>query len=149
MGVPFAERKKSVRACILSLFLVTTYTKKRLHTVDFKEAKTSYKAGHKLSTIRIRKIRFHYFSLIFVMLHRFLENNIISKQNKKKLRLEQIRTSKSWREMMARHATEQSDCARQRSSSPFQILIFETYWCSQESSFLWVTSRILGARSLC
>ena len=112
MGVPFTERKKSVRACILSLFLVTTYTKKRLHTVDFKEAKTSYKAGHKLSTIRIRKIRFHYFSLIFVMLHRFLENNIISKQNKKKLRLEQIRTSKSWREMMPRHATEQSDCAR-------------------------------------
>ena len=35
VGVPFTERKKSVRACIFSLFLVTTYTKKRLHTVDF------------------------------------------------------------------------------------------------------------------
>ena len=58
VGVPFTERKKSVRACIFSLFLVTTYTKKRLHTVDFKEAKTSYRAGHKLLTIRIRKIRF-------------------------------------------------------------------------------------------
>lgn len=58
VGVPFTERKKSVRACILSLFLVTIYTKKRLHTVDFKEAKTSYRAGHKLLTIRIRKIRF-------------------------------------------------------------------------------------------